>query len=140
MRLVEDLIQKRVINMSEVLYHGPIVGISFRKDALRRLVKFTQGLIADGEEFEIIATLKHDPKNPHDQNALEVHVGVGDALFFVGFVPKTHNQQILAVGIENVGVIIEKFNKDLEEVIKGINIIVKGTEIDQNHSDPVDCD
>jgi hypothetical protein len=129
----------------KILYHGPVKGVTFEpaRSNLRKLVKFLQGLVREGEQFEIVAKLEHEPNNRYDPNAIKVHVGVDDALFFVGHVAKEFNQQILAVGIENVGVIIEKFNKDLEEVIKGINIVVKGNkidQIDQNHSDPVDCD
>lgn len=105
-------------------YHGKIAGISFRRQALDKLVTFLQGLVKNNEDFEVRAELRHDPNNKYDANAIEVHVGVDDALFFVGFIPKTHNSQIIEHGIDKVEVKVEKFNKDLEDIIRGINIVV----------------
>ena len=128
----------------KIIYHGPVKGVTFEpaRSNLRKLVKFLQGLVREGEQFEIVAKLEHEPDNRYDPNAIEVRVGVGEALFFVGHIPSTHNVQILEAGLDNVTVKVEKFNS-MDDEIKGINIVVKGNkidQIDQNHSDPVDCD
>lgn len=85
------------------IYRGNVVGVSFEpaKSNIPLLRDFLLGTVEEVGEIEPVVNLIHNPNNKYDKNAIEVHVGYGDKTFFVGHIPKTHNELILQIGIEN---------------------------------------
>lgn len=99
----------------EILYEGPIVGISFepQKSNIGRIVN-----LINVTDIKYPKThLKHNPKNKYDSNAIEIYIE--DML--IGYIPKTHNLNILRIGLDRVVCQIVKSNL-LEEETVGFTI------------------
>lgn len=96
------------------IFNGNIVGVSFEpaKSNIVLLRDCFVDLTQELGEIEPVTRLVHNPNNRYDKNAIEVHVGYGDKSFFVGHIPKTHNELILRIGIENTVSEFLRFNFD----------------------------
>ena len=92
------------------------------KSALLALYENNRGVAADGFKIKII----HNEDNPRDPNALEVYVkGQNDAVYhFVGFVPRSENQNVLQANLANLTPYFIKFNSHGSKIV-GLRIGVR---------------
>src|SRR4030042_6695212 len=105
----------------EIIYNVKIVGVSFEpaKTNLKNAVNYFQRL---DNECNPIMTLKAEPSNPHDKNAIQVWIEQNNQSWNIGYIPKIINQKILEIGIHNIGIKLVQFNQDYKGDICGATI------------------
>jgi len=110
-----------------LLYTGSVVGVSFKpqRDNLQSFVELMARKKEEGTLNPQIS-LQHQPDNPHDKNAVKVFAGQDDEFYWVGFIPRTHNEGVLQYGLDKVEVFLEDFNTNYEGEIVGLSINVYG--------------
>lgn len=96
------------------MYSGSVVGTTFEpaKSNIPLVLDYLRTVAAEKGDFEPLIELVHNPENPYDKNALQVHLGYGDKKFFVGHIPKTHNTQMLDAGLLNLDLSFDRFYFD----------------------------
>ncbi len=109
-----------------MLYQGSVVGTTFEpaKTNILVAVDFFRTVTAAHGDVEPVVTLKHNPLNPYDKNAIEVHIGYDLVNYMVGHIPKTHNVRILEAGIDKVKAELERFYIDALGNAFGLSVIV----------------
>lgn len=112
------------MNKGEKVYIGKVAGISFSpaKENFKKVMEKFNSMPVDKVVFDL--SLRHDPENPYDANAVEVLLGQkGEEVLRVGFVPKPNNQDVLREGIDNVDVEVVNFNR-MDNKVVGMDILV----------------
>lgn len=128
-----------------MLYNGSVVGTTFEpaKTNIPILVDYLRTVTAASGEIEPSVSLKHNPLNPYDANAVEVHVGYGLTSYFVGHIPKTYNQKLLEAGLENLTPELNRFFIDDAGNAFGLSLFVYknhqvlATDADKPHNNHV---
>ncbi len=98
----------------KMMYEGSVVGTTFEpaKSNIPIAIDYLNTFVDWNSFIEPIVELKHNPLNKYDSNALEVHIGYEGKTFFVGHIPKTHNKQLLDMGLENLNTELDRFYFD----------------------------
>jgi len=112
-------------NMAKLLYTGTIAGVSFEpaKTNLREAVEYFQNQMED-PKWRPQCKLNHESTNQYDRNAIRVSIGDARTSFEVGYLPKTHNTQVLEAGIDKVKAEVVDFSMYEDEVV-GVEVLVE---------------
>lgn len=96
------------------VYSGSVVGTSFEpaKSNIPQVLDYLRTIAAEQGEIIPVMKLVHNPENPYDKNAIQVHMGYRNTMFFVGHIPKTHNSKLLEIGLPNVQAEFDRFYFD----------------------------
>lgn len=106
------------------LYNGKVVGVTFEptKSTFKACLAHFKDMTEQEANPEI--QLEADPQNPHDPLAIKVLMGQGEKFFHIGYIPRTHNKQILDIGLHRVDASLLKCNI-FEDKVVGFGIEVK---------------
>lgn len=106
-----------------VLYFGHVVGVTF-EPTKTHFKACIEELKAQGEDkMNPVITMKHNPNNEYDPNAIEIWMGHGKPTHHIGFIPRTHNRLMLIEGLDTLDIRLMKANL-FEDKIVGFGVEV----------------
>jgi hypothetical protein len=105
---------------AELLFSGPVAGVSFRKEALQRFVHKHQEADCGNKLLWLVA----EPDNKFDRMAIRV-LADGE---FVGYIPKQHCYKIHQAGIRNVKTNFVSFTAHDDEICGLVVEVVKNSD------------